>query len=490
MTHDTPTTAPTTGKNGKRRRRQNNGNGELDHVPILEKPLAEIRPSPENDTLYRPVDPNDPEIIELARSIWQFGVREPLVLTLDGYILSGHRRFAAAKLAGLKTVPCRIENSKREDDIDRHVLLLREYNRQRDKSLAEKLREEIVNADPRESHRALTEFRQQQSQLASPSIDIRGLKSRAAISAAKRPFLDAVIRVLNGRRAFWPLSDRSIHYALLNDPPLRHASKPDSRYGNTGQSYKSLVDLLTRGRLDGSIPWAAIADPTRPVTTWDVWPGPRPFIRNELNSFLKGYYRNLMQSQPNHVEIVGEKNTIASILKPVAMEYTIPLTIGRGYCSLPPRYVMYERYRLSGKDKLVLLIVSDFDPDGEEIAHSFARSMRDDFGIDEVHPVKVALTGEQVRAYGLPPQMTAKESSRHHDRFVAQHGKDVFEVEALDPDRLQQILLDAIDSVIDVDAFNAEVDAETQDAAFLDGVRATVHEALARMNWDDDGIAT
>lgn len=483
MTRSTPP------KKAKRRTAGGNGKPKLGLVPILEKRLDEIRPSPENDRIYRPVDPTDPEIIALAKSIKRLGVKEPLVITLDGWILSGHRRYAAAKLVRLRTVPCRVEPIRREDDIDAFVVLLREYNRQRDKSLAEKLREEIVTADSKESYRRLTDYRERQAEIDAPTIDIRGLKRRAKISKAKRPFLDSVLKVIDGRRNFWPLSDRSIHYALLNHPPLKHASKSDSRYDNTQKSYKSLVDLLTRARLDYSIRWAAIADPTRPVTTWDVFPDPRVFIRRELDGFVKGYYRNLMQSQANHFEIVGEKNTLENILRPVASDYTIPLTTGRGYCSLPPRYQMYQRYQRSGKDKLVLLFVTDFDPDGEEIAHSFARSMRDDFKIDDVEAIKVALTAEQVTEYELPPQMTAKTGSKHCARFVAKHGNDVFEVEALAPEDLQDILREVIDGVIDADAFNAEVEAEENDAAFLDGVRTTVHEALAGMRWDEEGLS-
>jgi len=36
----------------------------------------------------------------------------------------------------------------------------------------------------------------------------------------------------------------------LNAPPLIHGGKPDSSYRNTKNSYKSLVDLLTRARLE------------------------------------------------------------------------------------------------------------------------------------------------------------------------------------------------------------------------------------------------
>ena len=228
------------------------------------------------------------------------------------------------------------------------------------------------------------------------------------------------------------MSDRRIHYFLLNCPPLKHGSKPDSTYTNDKQSYNSLVDLLTRARLKGLIPFEAITDETRPVSLWNCHRDIRSFIRQESERYLKVFWRDLMQSQPAHIEIIGEKNTIGSTLKPIAFEYTIPLTTGRGYCSLPPRHAIAERFKKSGKDKLVLLFVSDFDPEGEDIGHSFARSMRDDFGIDEIHPVKVALTAKQVKHFKLPPIMQAKESSSRHAKFVAKHGHDVFELEALE----------------------------------------------------------
>ncbi len=44
-------------------------------VPIM--PITDIRPSPENDDLYGPIDPADPDIRALAKSIRKYGVREP-----------------------------------------------------------------------------------------------------------------------------------------------------------------------------------------------------------------------------------------------------------------------------------------------------------------------------------------------------------------------------------------------------------------------------
>jgi hypothetical protein len=45
--------------------------------------------------------------------------------------------------------------------------------------------------------------------------------------------------------------------------------------------------------------------------------------------------------------------------------------------------------------------------------------------------------------------------------------------------KLQELLEGAIDRVIDTAAFNAEVDAEKRDAAYLEAVRQRVHGALA-----------
>jgi len=462
---------------------------ELKHDSILHLPVDDVWPSPENSQLYRRIDPDDPEIAALADSIAEHGVQTPLVVTEDGWIISGHRRHAAARLADLELVPCRVEPFVKDDDPDRFLRLLRECNRQRVKTFDEKLREEIVSINPDDAYTALTEYRQQKAAVQVETIPLRKRTRRAAISSAKQPLLDAVQQVLDDRRDFWPLSDRQIHYALLNDPPLKHASKPDSGYANDQESYHALINLLTRARLERKIPFEAIGDETRPVVTWRVHPDVQVYLRNAMGSFLQNYWRDLQQSQPNHIEIVGEKNTIGSIIRPVAAEYCIPMTLGRGYCSIPPRHDMAVRFEKSGKDRLILLIVSDFDPDGEEIAHSFARSMRDDFGIENITPVKVALTAEQVEQFALCPgtiakkkkKAVAKKTSVHYEKFVKKHGKYVFELEALPPTVLQQILREAIDSVLDIEAFNHEVTREHDDAAELAATRQTVNRILAEL---------
>ena len=120
---------------------------------------------------------------------------------------------------------------------------------------------------------------------------------------------------------------------------------------------------------------------------------------------------------------------------------------------------------------MTVLIVSDFDPDGEQIAQSLVYSLRRDFAIKGINPIKVALTKEQTQTFDLPPGMKAKKSSTNYEKFNALYGDDVYELEALAPNDLQAILRETIESVLDVDAYNAEVDQEKKDAAFLENTR-------------------
>ena len=395
---------------------------EFGHARI---PLSDLRPVPENDLLYGPVNSKDPEVLKLARDIEKHGILEPIVISTDRFIISGHRRSVASLLARLSIVPCVIAPVSYAGDREQFLELLRAHNLHRVKTSDAIIREEVYDAAKgAEARQRLIEHRHAEARpdgLEDLSITIKGREQRAAVSPAKILMLEAAERAISERKEFWPLTVRQLHYALLNDPPLRHASKPASRYRNDRTSYNDATDLLLRARISGRISWEAISDETRPVETWDVHGHVGTFVAQECRRFLGNYWRNLQQSQPCHIEILGEKNTVGGILRPVAADYTIPMTLGRGYASGSPRLKMVRRFEESGKDLLALLVMSDFDPEGEDIPQAFAASLIEDFGIDpdRIRLVKVALTHEQVLARNLATNFDAKTSSSRYAEFSA-----------------------------------------------------------------------
>jgi hypothetical protein len=274
-------------------------------------PIRDLIPAPENEKLYRPVRKDDPEVIALANSIRTNGIQQPLVVTLDYFILSGHRRHKAADLAGLSKIPCLFEDFRHDEDPDRFVRLLAEHNRQRIKNVAELAHEAALEMDPDAAYALLEEERRCESRIKVAPMELLAKKRRSTITEAKEPFLKAITKILHEYKEYLPLSERQIHYYLLNDPPLKHASKPDSVYKNDKISAQALSELCTRARIVGLIPDDAISDETRPETLWRCYSSASAFLRVELQDFLKGYWRDPLQSQPHHIELLVEKNTIA-----------------------------------------------------------------------------------------------------------------------------------------------------------------------------------
>ena len=71
---------------------------------VIEAPLASITSNPHQPR----VQIRDQDLVELAASIEEHGIIQPLIVTraVDGYqLIAGERRWRAARLAGLSTVP-------------------------------------------------------------------------------------------------------------------------------------------------------------------------------------------------------------------------------------------------------------------------------------------------------------------------------------------------------------------------------------------------
>jgi len=76
--------------------------------------------------------------LDLVESIKSKGILEPIVIKEDGIILSGHRRWMAAKDLQLDRIPCRILTFVDAEDEEESLI---EFNRQRQKNITQRMRE-------------------------------------------------------------------------------------------------------------------------------------------------------------------------------------------------------------------------------------------------------------------------------------------------------------------------------------------------------------
>jgi hypothetical protein len=463
----------------------------------VRKRVSSLKPSPENRLLYEP--DTQAEIEQLAASIKKNGLHQPLVVTLDGFIVSGHRRHRALLHNGQVLVTCHVLPRRRDSWTDDEFLaLLRDHNRQRVKSVSALVKEELIDLDPTQAQDRLR-CQEYRSVLAPElngvaGVEIEEAKQRYEISADKAEHKKYILQVvLRDLADYWPLSVRGVHYRLLNYRFVRgilwpHRDKPgfgspqELPYANDAGSYGATSDLITRLRLDGTIPWKALDDFTRPLEEFFHFRDVREFVRWEIDNLFDCYHRTLLQSQPNYIEVICEKNTVFHMVKEVTRKYQIPTSSGRGYNSVDPWHDLHERYRKSGKERLLVIILSDFDPEGQRIPQVAGQTLCRDFGVprDKLAIIPAGVTKAQIDKYNLPTNNWAKESSSLWDWFVKRNGGDnrVYELEALAPENTLADLDEVIRKVLDVRLFNAELKTERKELAHLRSLRKAAARAL------------
>jgi ParB-like nuclease domain len=460
-----------------------NGRHEGD-ARIVQRRPSTLKPSPENELLYRERTPDDAAFARFVESIRKDGVQAPLLVSSDGFIISGHLRRKGALAAGVRTVPVIVLNFRREDHTsDEWLAILREHNTGREKTFDELVREKLVDIDPNEAISQIVDDEVERTRARVKLIEIgtREMK-RYGISKDKRGMAEAILEVLRDLCDYLPVSLRAIHYRLLVKSFSRHLTKK-TPYENDLASYHDLSDMATRMRIAGEIPWNSICDETRPVTKWRCWRNAADFIAQQSDRFLRGYARDLLQSQAQHFEAVVEKLTVKNFVDPIAGKYCMPVVIMRGNSGIDTRYQIVQRFRASGKARLFLFCLGDCDPDGDSIVDSTLRSLRDDFEIpiDKLDGTRVAMTHAQADALHLPRMLEAKKKSPNYTRFIRKHGRsDCYELEAVAPEVEQGWLDSAIRGVIDIEAYNHEVQQQTAEASGILAKRQAVLDVMRR----------
>lgn len=237
---------------------------------------------------------------------------------------------------------------------------------------------------------------------------------------------------------------------------------------NKEESYKMLSGLLSNARLAGLIDWDAIEDrvrqPRMPLEFTD--------LKHRVESAVYNYRLPRWAGQEYYVELHVEKDAIANILSPIASRKHITLSVNRGYSSQSAMYESAQRFKETGKPN-ILFYLGDLDPSGEDMVRDI-RDRLEMFGVENIEVQKLALTWDQVQEY-KPPTNPAKFSDPRAKGYVEKYGKHSWEVDALNPRTLTQIITDSIDAYLDQDAMDAVIAQEESDKKRL---RKAVEEIM------------
>lgn len=226
---------------------------------------------------------------------------------------------------------------------------------------------------------------------------------------------------------------------------------------NSQRSYKRVVNTAGNARNAGLMDWSAIVDRARGVHYLAHWEDPT----DATNSLIGQFRVNRWINQPIHVEVMLEKDALAGVLAPVCEELDVRLHPNKGYSSLSKMYRhgirLYNRV-VEGKE-LHVIYCGDHDPSGMDMDRDIMERLElYSFG-SHIHFTRVALTMEQIEEHNPPPQW-AKATDSRSPAYVAQYGEDVWELDALEPQLLAQVVKEEVEDLRDEDLYQELIEME------------------------------
>lgn len=233
-------------------------------------------------------------------------------------------------------------------------------------------------------------------------------------------------------------------------------------FPNDEKNYNRLKNIISDARLSGMINWDHIEDRGREAH--DVgWLGHIPPELAERIGYLQhGHALDLWEGQDRRVEVWVEKQALEEVAQRAARSYRVGYFACKGYVSQSEMWRAGQRLREAideGQEPLILHL-GDHDPSGIDMTRDIEDRLSM-FAEQDIEVRRLALNMNQILELKPPPN-PAKLTDSRFASYLEKHGEKSWELDAVSPERLVQIIQDEIAGVLDVDLFEAQLEEERQ----------------------------
>ncbi len=225
-------------------------------------------------------------------------------------------------------------------------------------------------------------------------------------------------------------------------------------FENTSRNYKNFGKIISDARLAGLMDWKAIEDRTRNLQSPQCWDSPEEI----LQACERSYRRDMWANQPYRPEVWVEKEALAGVFEPVCDELGISLMACRGYMSQSEMWSNAMRLDKSMEVcEPIILHFGDHDPSGLDMTRDIEDRLRLFTGGVEVR--RIALDMDQIEEYDPPPNPAKWKDSRFGG-YRDEHGDESWELDALEPAVLADLVRREVLAVRDEDEWDVAVERE------------------------------
>jgi hypothetical protein len=267
--------------------------------------------------------------------------------------------------------------------------------------------------------------------IANPSAFYRaGTIKRERRTRARVDQLDA--QIIEELTADHPQSVRHVFYRMT-DPRLAEPVEKSDR------GYRTVQDRCLKLRRAGAVPYDWISDTSRAGYHVDTYRNAGEYLKR-----VAGFYRASLWERPEvetFCEVWCESRSLAGTLQDTCRELAVSLYPAGGFTSASFAYEAAAGLNRQGVTKV--FYIGDYDPAGVLIDQSLERELRRHLqpGVT-LNFERIAITSEQIAAYGLPSK-----PRKEKDRRVL-HIEQTVEAEAMPAGIMRQLLRDRIEALL------------------------------------------
>jgi hypothetical protein len=261
--------------------------------------------------------------------------------------------------------------------------------------------------------------------------------------------IEAAVRILDAER---PMTLRQLFYRLVSTGIIE----------NDRNHYQMMSRVMTKARDDGRCDFDAIVDRSRPEYCREAFADPAAYLKAVARSYHKDYWR----SQPYYCEVWVEKDAIVGCIEETTDELGVKVRVGRGFQSTTRAHEIAEYFdSLDDLKQIQIYYLGDHDPSGRMIEDDLRRRI-ENYTFKNFTLRRLAIFREDIEVFNLPP-LRVKPSDSRARGFVAEHGRECVELDALPPEELRSRVRRAIGNLIDRRQWDRAVKVETAELASI-----------------------
>jgi hypothetical protein len=277
-------------------------------------------------------------------------------------------------------------------------------------------------------------------------------------------------------------------------------------YGLPKGDFDQAQKLINDCRKDGRLPVDIVAADGRRSTLgdWNIQDDDSPdgYADRLIQTYISNAHLVYIPISPHgyqecYVEVIAEKGDIAKLFAQVLDDFYVPVTPIRGWADINSRADLIGRLGQHDNQHCVLLVCTDHDPGGLNIAGNFEKNLDDlrnaTYWDDDVEIIRFGLNEDFIDQHGLTwidnletssgKNLADPRNDEHHKSYVQSYihefGERKCELNALmaRPELGHQLVLDAVEPYISqagIDKYHRDLNKAQQEA------KITIPEAMEK----------